>query len=195
MKFEVYDAFLKENEENVTSWLPPDCRDLNVPTLRKLYEIQKIYPYLSPGTVGLLATRNFLSHANVKSLKSEYAPTPKHTSLIIEKAAKNNIVLMTSKILEDARDWAIFHLFRAALIDDQIWRFAIATDGRSYVILILKNKERLERTFNVRDPKKKELCIVEQLLKELLTIVGYDVKIEKYFVDSTVVEKVSNKTY
>lgn len=106
-------------------------------------------------------SRTFISHANLIGFRSKDVPRPKNTSFIIQKLTKNEIPLMVSKNINDGKDWAIYHLTQFPLEEQNVWRFAIASDQTIYTIYVLKNGECLERSFNVKDPKRKELSIVE----------------------------------
>jgi len=174
-----YEKFLQENQAKVSKWINPKINDLNLEKIRRHFECEKKGQIYKVHTLIPVLTYYFPGHCHQAKFLSAHAPKTKGGSSVLRKRGTgNDIPLVVSRDLEEAESWAISYLTQHQ--PELPWRFALASNEESWTLFGLRNgKERMRKNFPVSSIDNKEHFIFENLIKNLIMVMGFDAPNEK----------------
>lgn len=189
MENQTYEKFIQDNEKKIADWIHPKWEKLELKKLRKKFLIDERRKFFLNSSMLPSISYSFLNHAEHLELDPPDTPKTNNNSTIIRKMTKNDIPVLYSKEIEDARNWAIYHIIQAQHQSKFEWLFSLAVSPESWTIFAIRNGECMRKDFDISIPNARELFIHEALVRELLIMVGYDCTIEYYHLEGCVFAK------
>lgn len=180
LNFIEYEKFIEENQASVASLMNPPMENLDLETIRKRFftDDKKHPPVNEAHSLMAILLPYFPGHSSEILFPKGQNSYYKSKSTLLFKRTRNHIPLFVCSDFEKAKNWAVEYLIQNS--NNFVWKFALATTGKCWKIFVIRNQnERFERTFEIFSPNRKETLVYEDLLRNLLVIIGFDVEYPK----------------